>query len=130
MLHVGQKLTLTLTGARARADNGNRGKAGAEASLEQWLLQPPPLLSGENQFRVTFDWEVEKHGVPGAIIVKNNHASEFFLKTITLDDVPGHGTIVFVANSWIYPQYKYRYSRVFFSNDVSSIFQPPIVHRH
>ena len=113
-----------------RADNGNRGKVGAEASLEQWLLNPPPLLSGDNQFRVTFDWEVEKQGIPGAIIVKNNHASEFFLKTITLDDVPGHGTIVFVANSWIYPQYKYRYNRVFFSNDVSSIFQPPIVHRH
>jgi len=94
---------------------------GAEASLEQWLLNPPPLLSGDNQFRVTFDWEVEKQGIPGAIIVKNNHASEFFLKTITLDNVPGHGTIVFVANSWIYPQSKYRYNRVFFANDVSSI---------
>ena len=94
---------------------------GAEASLEQWLLKPPPLLSGDNQFRVTFDWEVEKQGIPGAIIVKNNHASEFFLKTITLDNVPGHGTIVFVANSWVYPQSKYRYNRVFFANDVSSI---------
>ncbi|ONM35734.1 Linoleate 9S-lipoxygenase 1 [Zea mays] len=101
-------------------NNGNRGKVGQEASLEQWLLHPPPLLAGEDQFRVTFDWEVEKHGVPGAIIVKNNHASEFFLKTITIDDVPGHGPIVFVANSWVYPQYKYRYNRVFFSNDVST----------
>ncbi|CAD6228766.1 unnamed protein product [Miscanthus lutarioriparius] len=106
-------------------NNGNRGKVGAEASLEQWLLQPPPLLSGENQFHVTFDWEVEKHGVPGAIIVKNNHASEFFLKTITIDDVPGHGTVVFVANSWIYPQYKYRYNRVFFSNDTYLPSQMP-----
>ena len=63
--------------------------------------------------------------MPGAIIVKNNHASEFFLKTITLDDVPGHGTVVFVANSWIYPPSKYRYNRVFFSNDVSTA--PPII---
>ncbi|ONM35732.1 Linoleate 9S-lipoxygenase 1 [Zea mays] len=106
-------------------NNGNRGKVGQEASLEQWLLHPPPLLAGEDQFRVTFDWEVEKHGVPGAIIVKNNHASEFFLKTITIDDVPGHGPIVFVANSWVYPQYKYRYNRVFFSNDTYLPSQMP-----
>ncbi|XP_062228301.1 linoleate 9S-lipoxygenase 2-like [Phragmites australis] len=98
-------------------NNGNRGKVGAEASLEQWLLTPPPLISGESKFGVTFQWEVEKHGVPGAIIVKNNHTSEFFLKTITLDNVPGRGTVVFVANSWVYPQYKYRYNRVFFAND-------------
>ncbi|KAF8664094.1 hypothetical protein HU200_055005 [Digitaria exilis] len=106
-------------------NNGNRGKVGAEASLEQWLLNPPPLLAGENQFRVTFDWEVEKHGVPGAIVVRNNHASEFFLKTITLDDVPGRGTVVFVANSWIYPQSKYRYNRVFFTNDTYLPSQVP-----
>jgi linoleate 9S-lipoxygenase len=90
----------------------------AEANLE-WLQNPPPSRASENQICVTFDWEVEKHGIPGAIIVKNNHSSEFFLKTITLDDVPGHGTIVFVANSWVYPQSKYRYNRVFFANNVS-----------
>ncbi|KAJ1286609.1 hypothetical protein BS78_03G365300 [Paspalum vaginatum] len=106
-------------------NNGNRGKVGAEASLEQWLLNPPPLLASENQFKVTFDWEVAKHGVPGAIIVKNNHASEFFLKTVTLDDVPGRGTVVFVANSWVFPQSKYRYSRVFFANDTYLPSQMP-----
>ncbi|CAL4946184.1 unnamed protein product [Urochloa decumbens] len=106
-------------------NNGNRGKVGSEASLEQWLLNPPPLLAGENQFGVTFNWEVEKHGVPGAIIVKNNHASEFFLKTITLHNVPGRGTVVFVANSWVYPQYKYRYNRVFFANDTYLPSQMP-----
>jgi linoleate 9S-lipoxygenase len=77
------------------------------------------VTTGESKFGVTFDWEVAKLGVPGAVIVKNNHTSEFFLKTITLDDVPGRGTVTFVANSWVYPVGKYRYSRVFFSNDVS-----------
>lgn len=91
---------------------------GAEASLEQWLTSLPSLTTGESKFGVTFEWEVEKMGIPGAIIVKNNHAAEFFLKTITLDNVPGHGAVVFVANSWIYPASKYRYNRVFFSNDV------------
>lgn len=103
------------------ADNGNRGKVGTEASLEQWITSLPLITVGESKFNVKFDWEVEKLGVPGAIIVKNNHASEFFLKTITLDDVPGRGTVVFVANSWVYPQRNYRYNRVFFANDVSLI---------
>ncbi|KAL6893705.1 hypothetical protein ACP4OV_007803 [Aristida adscensionis] len=106
-------------------NNGNRGKVGAEASLEQWLTSLPSLTTGESKFGVTFDWEVEKLGVPGAIIVNNNHASEFFLKTITLDDVPGRGTLVFVANSWVYPAAKYRYSRVFFANDAYLPSQMP-----
>ncbi|OEL34525.1 Linoleate 9S-lipoxygenase 2 [Dichanthelium oligosanthes] len=105
--------------------NDNRGKVCAEASLEQWLTKLPSLTSSESKFRVRFNWEVEKHGVPGAIIVKNNHASEFFLKTITLDDVPGRGSIVFVADSWIYPQSKYRYDRVFFANDTYLPSQMP-----
>ncbi|KAL5210567.1 hypothetical protein ABZP36_006190 [Zizania latifolia] len=98
-------------------NNGNRGKVGAEASLEQWLTSLPSLTTGESKFGVTFDWDVVKLGVPGAIVVKNNHAAEFFLKTITLDNVPGRGTVVFVANSWVYPASVYRYNRVFFSND-------------
>ncbi|KAM0901409.1 hypothetical protein ACQ4PT_019965 [Festuca glaucescens] len=99
------------------SNNGNRGKVGTEASLEQWITSLPLITVGESKFKVTFDWDVEKMGVPGAIIVKNNHTSEFFLKTITLDDVPGRGTVLFVANSWVYPKGNYRYNRVFFAND-------------
>nr|ACS34908.1 lipoxygenase 2 [Triticum aestivum]ACZ34181.1 lipoxygenase 2 [Triticum aestivum] len=108
-------------------NNGGRGKVGAEANLEQWLLPTnlPFITTGENKFAVTFDWSVDKLGVPGAIIVKNNHAAEFFLKTITLDNVPGRGTVVFVANSWVYPQAKYRYNRVFFANDAYLPHQMP-----
>ncbi|ONM08090.1 Lipoxygenase [Zea mays] len=58
-------------------------------------------------------------------LVKNNHAAEFFLKTITLDDVPGRGAVTFVANSWVYPAGKYRYNRVFFSNDTYLPSQMP-----
>ncbi|KAG0548029.1 hypothetical protein BDA96_01G131300 [Sorghum bicolor] len=107
------------------ANNGNRGRVGAEANLEQWLTSLPSVTTGESKFGVTFDWEVAKLGVPGAVIVKNNHTSEFFLKTITLDDVPGRGTVTFVANSWVYPVGKYRYSRVFFSNDTYLPSQMP-----
>ncbi|XP_062214879.1 putative linoleate 9S-lipoxygenase 3 [Phragmites australis] len=106
-------------------NNGNRGRVGAEANLEQWLTSLPSLTTGESKFGVTFDWEVEKLGVPGAVIVKNYHNAEFLLKTITLDDVPGRGTVTFVANSWVYPVAKYRYNRVFFANDTYLPSQMP-----
>ncbi|KAK3146378.1 hypothetical protein QOZ80_3BG0265360 [Eleusine coracana subsp. coracana] len=107
-------------------NNGNRGRVGAEANLEQWVTSSlPSVTTGESKLGVTFDWEVEKLGVPGAIIVKNYHNNEFFLKTITLDNVPGRGTITFVANSWVYPVGKYRYNRVFFSNDTYLPSQMP-----
>ncbi|KAL5218393.1 hypothetical protein ABZP36_019077 [Zizania latifolia] len=124
---LGKGVTCQLISSTAvDPNNGNRGKVGAEASLEQWLGLPPLVTAGESKFRVTFDWEVEKLGVPGAVIVKNNHSNEFFLKTITLDDVPGRaGPVVFVANSWVYPANKYRYNRVFFSNDTYLPSQMP-----
>jgi len=34
-------------------------------------------------------------------------------------DLSRYTTVTFVANSWVYPVGKYRYNRVFFSNDVS-----------
>ncbi|KAK9086785.1 hypothetical protein Syun_029179 [Stephania yunnanensis] len=74
-----------------------------------------PTLAGELSYDVTFEWE-EHVGVPGALIVNNSHHSEFFLKTITLEDVPGAGRVHFVCNSWVYPTRRYKYKRVFFSN--------------
>jgi hypothetical protein len=71
-------------------------------------------------FKVSFDWDAS-HGIPGAVIVTNTYRAEFMLKTLTLDGVPGKGTVVFVANSWIYPGG----DRVFFANDVSSAATNP-----
>uniref|UniRef100_A0A0E0D510 Lipoxygenase n=1 Tax=Oryza meridionalis TaxID=40149 RepID=A0A0E0D510_9ORYZ len=125
---LGKGVTCQLISATAvDPNNGNRGKVGAEASLEQWLTSSlPSLTTGESRFGVTFEWDVDKLGVPGAIIVKNHHSNEFFLKTITLDDVPGRaGAVVFVANSWVYPADKYRYDRVFFANDAYLPSQMP-----
>ncbi|GKD40402.1 probable linoleate 9S-lipoxygenase 5, partial [Tanacetum coccineum] len=53
---------------------------------------------------------------PGAFLVQNKHHSEFYLKTLTLDDVPGHGKVHFVCNSWVYPTKRYTKDRVFFTN--------------
>ncbi|MCD7446599.1 Arachidonate 5-lipoxygenase [Datura stramonium] len=49
-------------------------------------------------------------------IIKNFHFYEFFLKSLTLEDVPNHGRIHFVCNSWVYPASKYKSDRIFFAN--------------
>ncbi|KFK39529.1 hypothetical protein AALP_AA3G256200 [Arabis alpina] len=54
-------------------------------------------------------------GPPAAFVIKNNHPSEFCLKSLTLRNFPG-GLIHFVCNSWVYPSNRYRSDRVFFSN--------------
>ncbi|KAK7848407.1 putative linoleate 9s-lipoxygenase 5 [Quercus suber] len=38
------------------------------------------------------------NGDPGAILIRNNHHSEFYLNSITLEDVPGQGAILIRNN--------------------------------
>jgi len=101
-------------------ENGLKEKLGKPANLENWITTIDPLIAGETEFKVTFDWD-EEIGVPVALLIRNNHHSEFYLKTVTLD-VPGQGRVHFVCNSWIYPAKRYNYDRVFFTNKV--IMQP------
>nr|ABS72447.1 lipoxygenase-1 [Oryza sativa Japonica Group]ABS72448.1 lipoxygenase-1 [Oryza sativa Japonica Group] len=115
----GNSITCQLVSATvADQNNEGRGIVGSEANLEQGLTDLPSVSQGESKLTVRFNWEMDKHGVPGAIIIKNHHSTKFFLKTITLHDVPGCDTIVFVANSWIYPVGKYHYNRIFFANNI------------
>ncbi|XVF66677.1 hypothetical protein PTKIN_Ptkin10aG0056400 [Pterospermum kingtungense] len=95
--------------------DGSRGKLGKPAYLEKWVKTITPLTAGETPFSVTFEWD-ETMGVPGAFIIKNHHHSQLYLRTVTLEDVPGHGRVHFVCNSWVYPAHRYKYDRVFFSN--------------
>ncbi|XP_073046957.1 probable linoleate 9S-lipoxygenase 5 isoform X1 [Primulina eburnea] len=93
--------------------NGGRGKLGKAAYLEKWVSK---ITSLSAEFNVTFRWDIETLGIPGALIVKNNLYSQFYLKTVELRDVPQHGTLHFVCNSWVYPMRLYEYNRVFFTN--------------
>lgn len=95
------------------------GKLGEPAYLEEWITTNTPIAAGESKFKVTFDWD-ERIGVPGAFIIKNHHHSEFYLKTLTLEDVPGQGRVHFVCNSWVYPAKYYKTDRVFFVNKASN----------
>ncbi|PON81327.1 Lipoxygenase [Trema orientale] len=115
---LGQRVSLQLISA-TNTDIGNelKGKVGNAAHLENWtnILTLFPLLAGESAYGVSFEWQ-EELGVPEAFIIKNNHSTEFFLKSLTLEDVPNEGKVHFVCNSWVYPVDKYNYDRVFFRN--------------
>ncbi|KAH6816454.1 PLAT/LH2 domain-containing lipoxygenase family protein [Perilla frutescens var. frutescens] len=113
----GKGISLQLISA-LHFDPGNqkRGKLGNEAYLEDWVLKLTSLNAGdEASYDVNFDWD-ESLGLPGAFIIRNRHRSQIYLKTVTLEDVPGHGPVHFLCDSWVYPTRRYDYDRVFFSN--------------
>ncbi|KAK4798209.1 hypothetical protein SAY86_030535 [Trapa natans] len=106
--------------------NHTKGKLGKPAHLEKWITKITSLTAGETDFGITFDWD-ESMGIPGALLVRNHHHSQIFLKSVTLDYVPGHdGPIMFVCNSWVYPTRRYKYDRVFFSNKTYLPHQTPV----
>ncbi|CAH9087280.1 unnamed protein product [Cuscuta europaea] len=94
------------------------------AYLDNWMLNNSLLADGESAFQVTFEW-TEDFGIPGAFNIQNNHPSEFFLKTLTLEDVPNHGQVHFICYSWVYQSSKYNYDRVFFANQAYLPSQTP-----
>jgi linoleate 9S-lipoxygenase len=113
----GKGVSLQLIGAvHGDSANGKRGKLGKEAYLEDWISKFTSLNAEDDAtFDVTFEWE-ESMGVPGAFVIRNRHHSQFYLKTVTLNEVPGHGQVHFFCDSWVYPARRYKYDRVFFTN--------------
>ncbi|KAK9137304.1 hypothetical protein Sjap_007898 [Stephania japonica] len=95
--------------------NEMRGKIGEPAYLEAWITTITPLHAGDSAYKVTFEWD-EADGVPGAFIIKNFHHSQFYLKSLILECVPGIGRLHFVCNSWVYPAKHYNHDRIFFTN--------------
>ncbi|XP_020277385.1 linoleate 9S-lipoxygenase 6-like [Asparagus officinalis] len=122
---LGQSVSFQLVSSTVGdPNNGNRGVIGETAYLEQSILNLPSLVAGESSFDIKFKYN-ERQGIPGAIIVKNHHLDQFYLKSVTIDDFPRHGRIHFVCNSWVYNTTKYTYDRIFFANDVYLPHQTP-----
>ncbi|KAK7397204.1 hypothetical protein VNO78_18371 [Psophocarpus tetragonolobus] len=124
---LGKRVSLQLISSVHAHSAGNdiRGKLGKSAYLEDWISTITPLKAGESAFKVTFDWD-EDIGIPGAFLIRNDHHSEFFLKSLTLESVPGHGDIHFICNSWVYPARKSKTDRIFFSNKTYLPSQTPV----
>lgn len=113
---LGKRVSFQLISAvHSDPANDMQGRLGRMAYLENWLSTFTPLTASETAFEVTFNWE-ESEGVPGAFIIRNEHHSQFYLRTVTLENVPGVGCIHFACNSWVYPTHCYNYNRVFFAN--------------
>ncbi|KAK4739249.1 hypothetical protein R3W88_002946 [Solanum pinnatisectum] len=113
---LGYKVSLQLISAvNTDVANKGRGKLGKPAHLEGWKIST--LTERDATFSVNFEWN-EEIGFPGAFLIKNSHHNEFYLKTLTLDDVPGHGKVYFVCNSWIYHSEYYKKDSVFFANQI------------
>ncbi|KAG9153092.1 hypothetical protein Leryth_012353 [Lithospermum erythrorhizon] len=105
-----------ISSVHADPAHGSKGKKGKETYLEKWNSTFTSVVAGSDAtFNVTFQWD-ESMGVPGAFTIRNYHRSEFYLKTVTLKDVPAHGRLVFTCNSWVYPAHRYKYDRIFFTN--------------
>ncbi|CAK9186384.1 unnamed protein product [Ilex paraguariensis] len=94
---------------------GLKAKLGKAAFVENWISTFTSVSAADATFNIFFEWD-ESMSVPGAFIIKNYHHNQFYLKTVTLEDVPGHGQIHFICNSWVYPAHRYKYNRVFFAN--------------
>ncbi|KAG2371195.1 Seed linoleate 9S-lipoxygenase-2 [Vigna angularis] len=121
---LGRSVSLQLISA-TKSDESGKGKVGKDTFIEGIITSLPTLGAGESAFYVHFEWD-ESMGIPGAFYVKNFMQVEFYLKSLTLEDVPNHGTIRFVCNSWIYNTNLYKKSlRIFFANHVHSNCEKP-----
>ncbi|KAL9317422.1 hypothetical protein ACSQ67_013939 [Phaseolus vulgaris] len=108
------------------ATSPNPGPIGEVAYLEKWVSTISSLTTPAThvEFSITFEWD-ESMGVPGAFIIKNHHHSQFYLKTLDIEHIPGHGPVKFLCNSWIYPVHRYANDRVFFANKAYLPCQTP-----
>ncbi|MCD7446597.1 hypothetical protein HAX54_010789 [Datura stramonium] len=88
---LGRKVSFQLiSSVYVDPENGFEGKRSNPAYLENWLTNITPIIAGESAFSVTFDWDDEQFGVPGASIIKicilmssssSNSPSKMFLIT-------------------------------------------------
>ncbi|PHT57679.1 Linoleate 9S-lipoxygenase 2 [Capsicum baccatum] len=108
---LGHKVILQLISSSAHGDEG-KGKLGKPSHL---VVENKSGGNEDTCFNVTFEWDHEGLGVPGAFIIKNLNPTEFFLKSLSLT-LPSQDNLHFVCNSWVYPADKYDYDRIFFVN--------------
>lgn len=78
------------------------GKAfvSSEVNIEGWVKIFDALTAEENRFVLDFP-VASAFGLPGAVIVKNNHPNEFLLLEFSLE-LPDKSSAHFITNSWVY----------------------------
>ncbi|XP_020218679.1 seed linoleate 9S-lipoxygenase-2 [Cajanus cajan] len=111
---LGRSVSLQLISSTKPDANGN-GIIGKKTYLEGIISSIPTLGAGQSAFNIHFEWDGEM-GIPGAFIIKNYMQVEFFLVSLTLEDIPNQGTMHFVCNSWVYNSKVYENDRIFFAS--------------
>lgn len=97
-----------------------KGLVGKETFLNKHLPQLPTLGARQDAFSINFEWDTD-FGIPGAFYIRNYTQAEFFLVSVTLEDIPNRETVQFVCNSWVYNFKNYKKDRIFFTNDVRGL---------
>eukprot|EP01018_Ginkgo_biloba_P021179 Gb_27230 [translate_table: standard] len=110
---MGQKVYFQLLSSDHVDQDTGMGKKGDEEYLSWKPLDWP--VTEDTNYNITFKWNFRELGTPGALVVRNMHSREFFLRSLTLQ-VPGKGKVQFHCDSWIYPACLYKSDRVFFAN--------------
>ena len=94
------------------------GALSKEAIIEKWVGTPEGFAAENIEYKVNF--VVPKNfGVPGAIIVKNEHPNEFLLVSFSIT-LPDNSVAHYVTDSWVYNT-KDTGGRIFFRNKVRSV---------
>uniref|UniRef100_A0A0C9S647 Lipoxygenase n=1 Tax=Wollemia nobilis TaxID=56998 RepID=A0A0C9S647_9CONI len=119
----GKRVYLQLvSGDKIDPETGS-GKTASEPTYLEWKPWDGPV-AGDTHYPIKFKWNASL-GFPGAFLIKNMHAREFFLKSLTLF-IPGQGDVRFHCNSWIAPSRDEKKDRVFFSNKSFLPEQTPV----
>ncbi|KAF7845019.1 putative linoleate 9S-lipoxygenase 5 [Senna tora] len=94
----------------------NIGQIGKAVDVEETISMVKCWTAAKVSYKVEFEWDIGKMGIPEAFLIKNEHEMQFFLVSLTLEDVPNQGNIHFPCNSWVFPAHRYTKDRVFFAN--------------
>lgn len=125
---LGRNVSIQLISA-TKTDAGGKGEVGKEAFLSSHLPRLPTLGARQDAFSIYFEYDAN-FGIPGAFYIRNYTSAEFFLVSVTLEDIPNRGSVQFVCNSWIYNFRSYNKDRIFFTNDTYLPSQTPAALTH
>jgi linoleate 9S-lipoxygenase len=125
---LGRNVSLQLISA-TKTDVSGKGLVGKETFLSKHLPSLPTLGARQDAFSIFFEYDAN-FGVPGAFYIRNYTQAEFFLVSVTLEDIPNRGSVQFVCNSWIYNFKNYKKDRIFFTNDTYLPSQTPAPLNH
>jgi lipoxygenase len=96
----GKKVTVQLMSNEIDQNETGEASLSSEVSIEGWVTIFEPLTAGNLSFDLEFAVP-NTFGVPGAIIVRNNHPNEFLLVSFALE-LPDKSMAHYITNSWVY----------------------------